>query len=156
MRYIIYLLILFSPVTFSDEVGIVKKDSVNLMSSPNNGEVIDVLGKDIKVIIKDRKGLWLQIDIKEKLGWVKINQVRKESASSTSRVNLAMLSTVSSGSQKAGKVGGVRGLTPDKLKSAGYDEKQVELLESFGISPSSAQNFANNESLEKLVMAETE
>lgn len=156
MRYIIYLLILFSPVTFSDEVGIVKKDSVNLMSSPNNGEVIDVLGKDIKVIIKDRKGLWLQIDIKEKLGWVKINQVRKESVSSTSRVNLAMLSTVSSGSQKAGKVGGVRGLTPDKLKSAGYDEKQVELLESFGISPSSAQNFANNESLEKLVMAETE
>ncbi|HLP97057.1 MAG TPA: SH3 domain-containing protein [Sideroxyarcus sp.] len=99
------------------------------------GEKVDILKKD---------GGWLQVKSGKNKGWVRMLSIRKGDAKKGSGEASGVLA-LASGRAGTGKVvatTGIRGLNEEELKAATFNEKELQLAESYAVGKSDAQKFA--------------
>ena len=101
-------------------------------------------GTSIEILKKD--GGWYQVSSPRGNGWIRLLSVRRGGTKATSASReLSGLAGLASGRAGTGKIvatTGIRGLNEEELRSAKYDEKQLNLTESFATSRAEAQKFA--------------
>ena len=100
-----------------------------------SGDKLDILG---------RNGGWLQVKSAKGSGWVRMLSVRTGSARKGTGEASGLLG-LASGRAGTGQVvatTGIRGLNEEELKAAKFNEKELKLDESYGVSRAAAQKFA--------------
>ncbi len=101
----------------------------------NKGESLEIISK---------KGAWLQVKSKKSAGWVRLLSVKR--GASTGGNAITGIADVASGRTGTGKVvstTGIRGLSAEELKAAKFNEVEMKKMESYTVSPSDGQKFAN-------------
>jgi uncharacterized protein YgiM (DUF1202 family) len=123
----------------------IKADSIK--GEPfSDAQTVGKLAAGDKVEIVKKNGGWLQIKSAKGAGWVRMLSIRRgevQKASAGSEV--AGLLGLASGRAGTGQVvatTGVRGLDEEDLKSARFNEKELNLAKSFLTSKQEAQAFA--------------
>ncbi|MFM9834851.1 MAG: SH3 domain-containing protein [Methylophilaceae bacterium] len=154
MKKICLLLICVPLFAWASEAGTaLKADSVRAepfadaktTGSINKGDSVDILSK---------KGAWLQIKSKKSAGWVRLLSVKRGGSSSGNALGGAI--DVASGRAGTGKVvstTGIRGLSAEELKGAKFNEEEMKKMESYAVSASEGDKFANAGGLSKSSMA---
>lgn len=97
-----------------------------------------------KVEILKKNGGWLRVKSARGNGWVRMLSIRKGAARKGSG-DAAGLLALASGRAGTGKVvatTGIRGLNEEELKSAKFNEAELQLAESFATGKADAQKFA--------------
>lgn len=121
----------------------IKSDS--LREAPfSDAKIIATLPAAAKVDILKKDGGWYQIKSPQGSGWIRLLSIRRGDAK-TGSAGLSGLAALSSGRAGTGKIvatTGIRGLNEEQLKAAKYDEKQLNLVESYAVSRADAQKFA--------------
>ncbi len=100
------------------------------------------VGDKVEIVKKD--GGWLQIKSPKGKGWVHMLNVRKEGVRKDAG-DMGGLLGLASGRAGTGKVvatTGIRGLDEVELKSAKYNETELNLVESYAVNRADAQLFA--------------
>ena len=101
------------------------------------------VGDKVEIVKKD--GGWLQIKSPKGKGWVHMLNVRKEGVRKDAG-DMGGLLGLASGRAGTGKVvatTGIRGLDEVELKSAKYNETELNLVESYAVNRADAQLFAS-------------
>lgn len=96
------------------------------------------------VEINEKKGAWLNISAGSAKGWVRLLSV-KRGTSSSSTASASDVLNVASGRAGTGKVvatTGIRGLSAEELKSASFNEAEIQQLERYTQTPEQGQSFA--------------
>ena len=109
-----------------------------------DAKTIATLSVGDKVEIVKKNGGWLQIKSLKGKGWVHMLNVRKEGVRKDAG-DMGGLLGLASGRAGTGKVvatTGIRGLDEVELKSAKYNETELNLVESYAVNRADAQLFA--------------
>lgn len=119
----------------------------NIRGEPfSDARTVGTLAAGDKVEILKKDGGWLQIKSAKGAGWVRMLSIRRGDAQKVSAGSeVAGLLGLASGRAGTGKVvatTGVRGLNEEDLKSAKFNEKELNLAKSFLSSKQEAQAFA--------------
>jgi len=126
--------------------GVMLRDD-DLRSAANataaaSGKVV----KGAAVQILSQQGAWMQVRADGNTGWVRLLNVRKGTAMQTDVAGgvagVLALGTTRSDPSRVVATAGVRGLDEEDLKAAKFDAKQVEKLNSLGVSREQAERFA--------------
>jgi hypothetical protein len=83
---------------------------------------------------------WRQISSTGKTGWVRVLSLSADANTGVEWTDLAALGKTPQG--KVVGVAGVRGLDEETLKSASYNEAEIQFLNTFAMSRSEAEQFA--------------
>lgn len=99
------------------------------------GDKLEILGKD---------GGWYKVKSAKGSGYVRMLSVRKGSVRKGSGDTSGLLGLASgrAGTGKVVSTTGIRGLNEEELKAAKFNEKELKLAESYGVSRAEAQKFA--------------
>ncbi len=110
---------------------------------------VGTLAKDEVVEICGKEGGWLRITSARGNGWVRLLAIRR-GGTEKPRYTADGVLGLASGRAGTGKVvatTGIRGLSEEDLQAARFNEAQVVLLESFGVTRAQAREFAARGSL---------
>ncbi|MEQ1813117.1 MAG: hypothetical protein ABL860_01510 [Candidatus Nitrotoga sp.] len=97
-----------------------------------------------KVEVIGRRSSWRQVQVDGKAGWVKMLSLKFNHADrKTGDTGLATLFNVATtGSTGSSVTTGVRGLSEDDLKNTKPNPKALEVMDTYSVSKSEAQQFA--------------
>lgn len=101
------------------------------------------------VDIVEKKGAWLKISAGSNKGWVRLLSVKRGSSTGSGSSASDVLN-VASGRAGTGKVvatTGIRGLSAEELKSASFNEAEVQQLERYTQTSDQGNGFANQAGL---------
>ena len=132
--------------------GVALKDE-NLMSSPSStSAAVGKMTKGSAVDIIAKQGGWLQVKAGAKQGWVRLLSVRAGSGGSGGNGLAGVAGVTGAVTQKSDPtrvvaVAGVRGLNEEDLKGAKFNSTDLARLESYTVSASQAQAFADKSGL---------
>jgi len=131
------------PASTTNESGTALKAD-DIKAEPfNDAKTVGNLAPDDKVEILKREGGWLQINSKKAKGWVRMLSIRKgEAAKKSSAGGVLGLASGRAGTGKVVATTGIRGLNEEELKSAKFNEAEVQLAESYASSKPEAAGFA--------------
>lgn len=111
----------------------------------NRGEQLEMLGK---------KGAWLKIKTAKNSGWVRLLSVKRGAGGSGNQLSGVLdLASGRAGTGKVVATTGVRGLNEEELKSAKYNEAEVEKLESYTQTSRQGQQFAKRGGLKAVKLS---
>ena len=121
---------------------VVEVDSPLLESPRGNARVIAQLRKGATAELLSRQGAWINVRTAQGTGWVNSFNVRDASApaagtSAASRQRGSTTATI-----------GIRGLEAEDLKSASFNQQQINLLERYAVSKAEAERAARATGLE--------
>ncbi len=101
------------------------------------------LAKGDKVDILKKEGGWFQVKAGKSGGWVRMLSVRKGDArKGPAASGVLALSAGRAGTGSVVATTGIRGLNEEELKSAQFNEKELQLAESYSVKKTDAQKFA--------------
>jgi len=111
-----------------------------------DAKTVTTLASGDKVDILKKEGGWLQVKTSKGTGWVRMLSVRRgEARKASAGSEVEGLSKLASGRAGTGRVvatTGIRGLNEEELKSAKFNETELNLAESYATSRADAQKFA--------------
>ncbi len=139
----ITLLLVSCTVQAGENGTTIKSDT--LKAAPfSDAKIIATLASGSKVDILKKDGGWYQVNSAQGGGWMRMLSIRRSDAK-TAGNQLSGLAGLASGRSGTGKIvstTGIRGLNEEELKAAKFDEKEVNLAESYLTSRADAQKFA--------------
>ena len=148
----VFIFLLFPIDVWASDPGVAVR-ACQVMSEPfkDARAVASLKEGDIVEILK-RKGGWLQVSSKGKIGWVRMLYVRRGTPSEkpsavTEASGVLGLATGRAGSGNVVAATGVRGLDEEGLKEAKFNEKELKTLKTYGVSQKEAQSFAKQAEL---------
>jgi hypothetical protein len=111
-----------------------------------DAKTLGKIAKGDRVQILGRQSGWLQVKAGSKQGWVRMLSVRRGQAGQKDAAaeigGVAGLATGRAGTGEVVSSTGVRGLSPEELKEAKFDEAQIAQAESYAVSAADAKAFA--------------
>lgn len=154
MRNILFALILATPLALAGEAGITLKPDTLRAEPFVDAKSVGNFGKGETVDILDKKGPWLQIKTKKSVGWVRLLSIKKgNNATSTNQTKGAIdVATGRAGTGKVVATTGIRGLSEEELKSAKFNEEEIQKLESFTLNNADGQYFAQSGNLKAVAI----
>jgi hypothetical protein len=155
-RYIPLLLgLLLAGTSWGGEMGQTTA-ATELKSEPFiDAQSAGTLPANAQVEILKRQGAWLQVKSAGSEGWVKLLSIRLSTAApakagdSGVKELLSVAQTGRSGSSGTTVATGVRGLSAEDLKNPTPNPEAVKKLDSFAVSKSEAESYAQRASLKK-------
>jgi hypothetical protein len=116
-----------------------------------DAKTLGKIAKGERVQILGRQSGWLQVKAGSKKGWVRMLSVRRGQAGQKDAAaeigGVAGLATGRAGTGEVVSSTGVRGLSPEELKEAKFDEAQIAQAESYSASAADARAFASKAKL---------
>jgi hypothetical protein len=143
------LLWLLQSAALAAESGTALKADAIRAEPFGDAKQVAALATGDKVEILNKDGGWLQVKSAKGKGWVRMLSIRKGDAKKGSG-DAAGLLAMTSGRAGTGKVvatTGIRGLNEEELKAASFDEKELQLAESYAVKKTDAQQFAKQGAL---------
>ena len=141
--WLLILALLATPTLGAESGSVLKNDA--LKAEPfRDAKTVAQLAVGDKVDILKKDGGWLQVNSARGRGWVRMLSIRT-GAARKSGADIGGLLGLASGRAGTGKVvaaTGVRGLSEEELKAARFDAAQLDLVESYAVSRTQAQQFA--------------
>ena len=133
----------FAPMVWAGESGTTLK-STEIMASPfRDAKTIGTLNKGDPVNILKRQGGWYQVTSGKTNGWVRMLNIQRGEARKGSEVTgLAALASGRAGTGKVVATTGVRGLNEEDLKTAQFNEAEINNMEAQTVSKTEARAFA--------------
>ncbi len=129
--------------------GVVLKADKLVAEPFADAKQVGAVAKGDAVVILKKSGGWFQIKGAGAPGWVRMLSVRRgEAAKGNAAKDVAALSTGRAGTGQIVSTTGVRGLGEEDLKAARYDENELKKAESFRVSKTDAQAFAQKAGLQ--------
>lgn len=130
-------------VALANKGSALKSDSIK--DEPfHDAKIIGNLEKGESIEILTREGGWYQVKSAKAKGWVRMLGIRRADSPKPAYTAKGILD-LASGRAGKGKVvltTGIRGLDEETLKTSHFDEKQLNILESYGVSNFQARKFA--------------
>jgi SH3-like domain-containing protein len=132
--------------TTAPEVGTLLK-AESLKAEPyTDGKNVAPLALGTRVEILQRQGGWFRVRTAKGSGWVRMLSVRRGATGKSSVAGeaggLLSLATGRAGTGKVVATTGIRGLHEEQLKAAKYDEAELKLVDSFGVTRTAAAQSA--------------
>jgi hypothetical protein len=144
--------LLVSLTSQAADTGIALKADKLKIEPFNDAKTTGTIIKNETLEIVAKKGAWLQVKSKNKVGWVRILTVKRNSPTASSASTIAGIANGRVGSGKIVSTTGIRGLSADDLKNAQYDDAQIQTLESYTVNNTNAEAFAKLGTLKKQTM----
>lgn len=125
----------------------IQKATVNVMAQPNfSAQKLSTLQRNASVKIAAQIGLWYQLQLAEKQGYVRVNDVRMAATGKTDgNANLRVLMGGKAGVGRVTETAGVRGLNESDLKSASMDSAQLQRMISQRADEATATSYASSQ-----------
>lgn len=122
-----------------DEIKAAPFRDAKAVGTLNRGDTVDIL---------KRQGGWYQVTSAKGNGWVRMLSVRKGEARKANEVTgLAGLASGRAGTGKVVATTGIRGLSEEDLKTAQFNESEVNAVEAQTVSKNDARRFAERAKL---------
>ena len=102
------------------------------------------LRKGAVVLAVEKKGGWSKIRMKSAVGWVRTMKLQFPQTETKPRASSSILG-LATGRQGSGNIvatAGIRGLDETKLKNAQFNQRELELAESYRATHTKSQGFA--------------
>ncbi len=117
-----------------------------------DAKTIKKLAPQTSVAVLDRQGGWLQVNAGGQVGWVRLLHVSTQppgrGGSAREIESAAKIATGRAGSGNIVATSGIRGLNEEQLKNAKPAPEELTKLESYGVSPEQAKDYARKHKLE--------
>lgn len=127
--------------------AVVSKPSVDVHSGPDfSTPRLTQLSRNDAVKISAQQGLWYQLKLTGKPGYVRVNDVRVASAG-VDNSGSGVLFAGKSGAGRASETAGVRGLDENDLRTAYANTAQLAKMESYRATPAAAASYARSKGL---------
>lgn len=143
MRTLLGISLLLPMLAVAAETGTALKDD-SLRAEPYaDAKLSGKFTRGEKLEITGKQGAWLKVKTAKSTGWVRLLSVKR--GTSTAGSSATGVLNVASGRAGTGQVvstTGVRGLSAEELKAASYNAAEVQLLESYTVTQTQAQQFA--------------
>lgn len=138
----LFLTILVSPVAAAAEPGVVKKPSVDVYAEPRlDANKVSKLKRDAKVTISAQQGLWYQLQLASgQIGYVRVNDIRLTRADGGAAQS--GLTGGQAGAGRATETAGVRGIDESELKTAAYNQAELDRMTGYRVADSNASSHA--------------
>ena len=149
------IVVLFCTIGTAYAEKAVTRYALHLYASPYfDADTTIELKKHTAVTVVNRKGAWMQVEVNQSRGWLRLHQIRlgdgkrKRKSGFTGLSYLLNVSqTGRSGARGITATTGIRGLDADDLTNAKPDKQALEQLASMAASPQSAREFAQKSGL---------
>lgn len=149
-----YVLMLFACCGVAAAAGqnaeiaaVVSKPNIDVYSGPDfSTSRVARLKRNAPVRISSQKGLWYQLKLDDKPGFVRVNDVRMASAG-VDDAGAGVLFAGKSGAGRASETAGVRGLNENDLRTAYANNAQLSKMESYRTTPAAAAGYARSQNL---------
>ena len=151
MRYVLMLFaccgVALAAGQNAELAAVVSKPSVDVHSGPNfSTPRLTKLNRNAPVKISAQQGLWYQLKLAGKPGYVRVNDVRMASAG-VDNAGASVLFAGKSGAGRASETAGVRGLNENDLRTAYANTAQLAKMESYRSTPAAATGYARSKGL---------
>lgn len=138
--------LILSGAALAMQNGVLIKNERIYVKPASNSASAGNLPRGSTVTVIARQAGWLQVSNGRTRGWVRILSVRTVGAQAGNRsTDYAGVAQMATGKRQPGRIvatAGIRGLSEEDLKSAHFDEQQLEVLSSYQVSAGAAQSFA--------------
>jgi len=125
--------------------AVVQKPSADVYAQPNfEAPKVATLPHDAAVSISAQQGLWYQLQMPAGApGFVRVNDVRVAYAGSEGGdANVRVLMGGKAGAGRVTETAGVRGIDESDLKSASFDQAQLNAMVGYRVDPATAAAYA--------------
>lgn len=117
-----------------------------------DAKVLEQLDSGTQVEHLETQGGWLKVRVNKREGWVRVTHVKLEvsstSASSQTNPLTGVAGLFTANSNRPTATTGTRGLTPEQLAQAQPAPAEVQMLETYAVTPAQAEQFARNGKLQ--------
>ncbi|MCL1633148.1 M48 family metalloprotease [Luteimonas sp. SX5] len=156
MRYVLILFACCGVATAAGQnaeiAAVVSKPNIDVYSGPDfSAARVAKLKRNAPVRISSQKGLWYQLKLADKPGYVRVNDVRMASAG-VDNAGAGVLFAGKSGAGRASETAGVRGLDENDLRTAYANNAQLSKMESYRTTPAAAASYARSQNLADTVV----
>ncbi|MCX7628265.1 MAG: SH3 domain-containing protein [Methylophilaceae bacterium] len=145
MRHDLFLLgaLLATTAAWAGEPGTALKND-SLRAEPyGDAKAVGSLNRGDKVDILAKQGAWLQVKAGKTTGWVRLLSIKRGSSSGGSEAaGVLALASGRAGTGQVVSTTGVRGLNEEALKSAKFNDADIQLLDTSAVSADDARQFA--------------
>ncbi|HXH01214.1 MAG TPA: M48 family metalloprotease [Xanthomonadaceae bacterium] len=127
--------------------AVVHKASVNVHAKPDFGSPnVATLSQNQQVQIAGQEGLWFKLNMPGgAAGYVRINDVRMAYSGKDDGSALQVLTKGKAGKGRVSETAGVRGIDESDLRSASFDSAQLAKLDSYRVTPGTAEANARTQ-----------
>ncbi len=160
MRSIIFGLLaavlMASTAIAADQAGVVKKPSVDVYAQPKlDAPKISTLKRDTAVTISAQHGLWYELRLATgETGYVRVNDVRLALAvTADGGGNQSGLTAGQAGTGRATETAGVRGIDESELKTAAFNQAELDKMTANRVDASAASAHATTQGWEATKVA---
>jgi Peptidase family M48 len=138
--------LLGSSATAADLSAVVHKTTADVYAQPNfDAPKIASLTRSTAVRITAQQGLWYQLQMPAGTpGYVRVDDVRIDYAGAEDgEANLRVLMGGKAGQGRVTETAGVRGIDESDLKSAAFDQSQMNAMASYRVDDAAAMSYAS-------------
>lgn len=131
--------------------AVVHKTTATVHAAPDFASAtVATLQKDTPVSVADQQGLWYQLEPADDraAGFVRVNEIRLAETGVKASDTMSVLLTAKSGRGRVSETAGVRGIEESDLRSADYDEAQLQAMQGNRVPKGGAANWAEAQSLQ--------
>ena len=132
-------------VQADDLKATVRKAKVDVYAEPKLDAVkVETLKQDAAVSIAAQSGLWYEVKLPNgKSGFIRVNDVRMNYAGTEGGgANINALTSGKAGTGRVSETAGVRGIDESDLKSASFNQAQLDTMMSHRVEPPAAAAYA--------------
>jgi hypothetical protein len=125
--------------------AVVRKAKIDVLAEPKlEAAKLDVLKQDAAVTIAAQSGLWYEVKLPNgKSGFVRVNDVRMNYAGTEGGgANLNALTSGKAGAGRVSETAGVRGIDESELKSASFNQAQLDAMTGHRVDAAAAAAYA--------------
>jgi hypothetical protein len=129
----------------ADLTATVRKSEVNVYTAPDlESGRLKKLKQDDTVVIGSQQGLWYEVKLPDgQAGFMRINDVRVNYGSvEDSAANMRVLTSGKAGAGRVSETAGVRGIDESELKSAAFNQAQLDAMVANRADSASAAAYA--------------
>ena len=140
--------LLVSGVDAEELAGSVQKPSIDVYAQPAFGTAtIATLKRDTAVRISAQQGLWYELQLPTgATGYVRVNEVRVSPAGTAEgEASSHVLLSGKAGKGRVTETAGVRGIDESDLKSAAYDQAQLDAMVGYRVEDVAAAAYAGTQ-----------
>jgi Zn-dependent protease with chaperone function len=140
--------LLVSGVNAAELAGIVQKPSIDVYAQAAfDAPRVATLKRDTAVRISAQQGLWYELQLPAgATGYVRVNEVRASHAGTEDgEANLHVLMSGKAGKGRVTETAGVRGIDESDLKSAAFDQAQLDSMVDYRVEDAVAAAYAGNQ-----------
>jgi len=135
--------------------------ATELRASPDeSAQSLKALGAQVSVQLIERKGAWTKVKVETETGWVRMMHLRgavtveaapqqTKSGGFLSGFNRLLGGNQAPNQRAQSATLGIRGLSPEELKTSNPDAQQLSAMKSFAASQLDAERFAKDAPLKK-------